>query len=139
MTVSGKEVDRWFLMSSPIPVIGIVAAYLMFVIKLGPDFMKDRKPLNIKPIIMLYNLYQTLFNFYIVSKVSSSYHNIQSGYFIARGCKRVFIRNNCSYLSKIHVEFNPLSIFEENDINSTSLYWVVPRVSNYILFECEFL
>lgn len=56
-------------MGSPLPVIGIVAAYLLFVVKLGPEFMKDRKPLNIKPIMTCYNLYQAMFNFYIVVQV----------------------------------------------------------------------
>ena len=64
--VSGKEVDTWPLMSNPLPVIGIVAAYLYFVLKLGPALMKNREPLNIKPVMLAYNLYQTLSNAHIV-------------------------------------------------------------------------
>lgn len=64
-----EDVDGWFLMQSPWPVIGIVMAYLAFVIKIGPDYMKDRKPLNIKPIILVYNLYQTFYNAFIVQVV----------------------------------------------------------------------
>lgn len=69
---AGKEVDTWFLMSSPLPVLGVVALYLLFVTKYGPEFMKDRKPLNIKFIILVYNLYQTIYNAFIVSKVSTA-------------------------------------------------------------------
>lgn len=57
-------------MSSPWPVLSIVAFYLLFVTKLGPDLMKDRNPFNIKPVILIYNLYQTIFNAYIVSLVT---------------------------------------------------------------------
>ncbi|XKL62136.1 hypothetical protein PGB90_001969 [Kerria lacca] len=64
-----REVDRWFLMDNPVPVIMIVGFYLLFVIKLGPEYMKDRKPLNIKFIILIYNLYQTIYNLFIVSKM----------------------------------------------------------------------
>lgn len=70
--VTGREVDKWFLMSSPMPVISIVALYLLLVIKIGPEFMKDRKPLNIKPLILVYNLYQTISNLLIVIKVRIS-------------------------------------------------------------------
>lgn len=68
---SGREVDNWFLMGSPLPVISIVACYLLFVIKIGPEYMKNRKPLSIRLIILIYNLYQTIFNAMIVSKVST--------------------------------------------------------------------
>lgn len=57
-------------MSNPFGVVMIVAAYLLFVRKIGPEVMKDRKPLNIKPIITVYNLYQSIYNFWLVSKVS---------------------------------------------------------------------
>lgn len=67
--ISSKEVDTWFLMSNPLPVLGVVALYLLFVTKYGPEFMKDRKPLNIKFIILVYNFYQTIYNAFIVSKM----------------------------------------------------------------------
>lgn len=56
-------------MSSPYPVIAIVIAYLVFVLKLGPEYMKDKNPLNIKPAILVYNLFQTCFNFFMVQKM----------------------------------------------------------------------
>lgn len=66
---ASKEVDKWFLMGSPWPVLMIVSAYLLFVLKIGPDYMKNRKPLNIKGIMLIYNLYQTLANAHIVSQL----------------------------------------------------------------------
>lgn len=57
-------------MSTPWPILSILTVYLLFVLKLGPKMMKNREPLNIKRIIMVYNLTQTMYNFYIVSDVS---------------------------------------------------------------------
>jgi hypothetical protein len=79
-----------FLMSNPVPVVGIVAAYLIFVVKVGPEIMKDRKPLNIKPIITIYNLYQTLFNFLIVSRVSNIFYYIFTSLVDIRDVKFLF-------------------------------------------------
>lgn len=61
-----KEIDNWFMMSSPWPVATVVVVYLYFVIKVGPELMKDKKPFNIKPIMLVYNLYQTAYNSFIV-------------------------------------------------------------------------
>lgn len=66
---ASKEVDKWFLMGSPIPIIGIVALYLLFVTKIGPEYMKNRKPMNLRLLMLVYNLYQTIFNGMIVSKM----------------------------------------------------------------------
>lgn len=57
-------------MCSPWPVLSIVILYLLFVTKFGPEVMKNRKPFNIKTIMLIYNLYQTISNAYIVSLVS---------------------------------------------------------------------
>ncbi|GLH03291.1 Elongation of very long chain fatty acids protein [Gryllus bimaculatus] len=56
------QVDSWLFMSSPIPVLGILAFYLYFVLKLGPAIMKDRKPLNLQGVLVAYNAYQVIFS-----------------------------------------------------------------------------
>ncbi|XP_038210444.1 elongation of very long chain fatty acids protein 7-like [Zerene cesonia] len=40
----GNDVDQWFLMGSPVPVMMIMASYWLFVLKLGPMYMKHRSP-----------------------------------------------------------------------------------------------
>ncbi len=60
------------MMGSPWPVLAIVVIYLIFVIRLGPQMMRNRKPVSIKPIMLIYNLYQTISNAYLVSLVSIS-------------------------------------------------------------------
>lgn len=57
-----ETVDSWFLMSSPLPVVSIVLVYLVFVLKIGPTFMKDRKPYDLKRIMVAYNAFQVCFS-----------------------------------------------------------------------------
>ena len=66
----GDVADTWPLMEGPTIMLMITVSYLIFVLKLGPELMKDRKPLNIKSIILVYNFYQTISNIHIVSQVS---------------------------------------------------------------------
>ncbi|XP_026680800.1 elongation of very long chain fatty acids protein AAEL008004-like [Diaphorina citri] len=69
--VEHKVVDNWFLMPSWFPVTTIVVVYLIFVKYVGPKMMENRKPYNIKYIILAYNLIQTLYNANIVAYVST--------------------------------------------------------------------
>jgi len=58
-----------WLMNSPWPIFIIIIAYLYFVLKAGPEYMKFRDPLNIDRIVMVYNVTQVLLSLYIVKKV----------------------------------------------------------------------
>lgn len=61
------------LMSTPWPVLSILIAYLLFVLKLGPKIMENREPFKIKRILMVYNIVQTIYNIFIVSEVSNTF------------------------------------------------------------------
>lgn len=65
-----EVVDSWMFMRTPWPMFIILTAYLLFVLKLGPQMMKNREPFEIKHIVMIYNLTQTAYNMYIISMVS---------------------------------------------------------------------
>lgn len=56
--------DSYPLMSSIWPTLAICLGYVYFVKVLGPRFMEDRKPFELKGIILAYNLFQTLFSFW---------------------------------------------------------------------------
>ncbi|XP_050440913.1 elongation of very long chain fatty acids protein 4-like [Adelges cooleyi] len=64
--VFDEVVDSWMFMSTPWPVLSTLVIYLLFVLKLGPKIMENRKPFNIKYVILLYNLIQTVYNGYLV-------------------------------------------------------------------------
>jgi len=63
-------VDTWFLMGSPMPMLGIVTFYVSFVLKIGPKLMASRKPFNLKPLVVLYNFSMILISLTIAVKVS---------------------------------------------------------------------
>lgn len=66
-------VDSMPLMSNPFPVFGILAAYLYFVLHAGPKMMKNRKPMDLKWILIVYNAGQVL---YSLTLVLSAFHRM---------------------------------------------------------------
>ncbi|KAH8328599.1 hypothetical protein KR067_011484, partial [Drosophila pandora] len=52
------------LYATPWPTVVIIIAYFAFVLKLGPEFMKNRKPYDLRGIIKAYNIIQILYNLY---------------------------------------------------------------------------
>ncbi|XP_063704312.1 uncharacterized protein LOC134833792 [Culicoides brevitarsis] len=79
-----KEVDKWPLMSSPVPVITILVAYLVFVLKVGPEWMKNREPFQLKNFMIAYNAYQCLFSCWLFSQ--AFVENILT-YIFSFGCR----------------------------------------------------
>ena len=57
-------------MSSPFPTLLICAGYIYFIKYLGPRLMRDRRPFELKGVIIFYNIIQLLLNIYLVYKVS---------------------------------------------------------------------
>ena len=51
-----ERVIHFYLMNGgPSKVLLIVCIYLLFVKLIGPKFMKNRAPFNLRPIILIYN------------------------------------------------------------------------------------
>ncbi|XP_011562992.3 uncharacterized protein LOC105392997 [Plutella xylostella] len=59
------DVNRFPLMSSPIPVTVIMAMYLLFVLKIGPNVMKHRMPLELSSVLPVYNAVQVGLSAYL--------------------------------------------------------------------------
>ena len=64
-------IDSFRLMSSPYPIVIILSAYLWFVFKAGPQMMDKRKAINLKWIIICYNICQIIACSLIVERESS--------------------------------------------------------------------
>ncbi|XP_069697684.1 very long chain fatty acid elongase AAEL008004-like [Periplaneta americana] len=77
-------VDSWFLMSSPMPVLGILGFYLYFVLKLGPQIMATRKAFNLQRILVAYNFYQVLFSLWLSTM---PFRVGALGYLFKHGCQ----------------------------------------------------
>nr|CAD7267403.1 unnamed protein product [Timema shepardi] len=73
-TKSDPRTADWFLMSSPMPLLIILISYLYFVNKAGPRYMKDRKPHDLRHVMLAYNALQIVFSVYLV------YEGLMSGW-----------------------------------------------------------
>lgn len=68
---SDEKINVLPLMGSPVTIITIILAYLWFVFKAGPNFMKNRQPYNLTTIIRLYNIFQVAACIYFVATFHS--------------------------------------------------------------------
>lgn len=59
---SDPRVNNWMLMSSPFPTLSICLFYAYFVKILGPKLMENRKPFDLRKIMIFYNLFQVIFS-----------------------------------------------------------------------------
>lgn len=59
---SDPRVKNWFMMSSPFPTLFICLFYAYFVKVLGPKLMENRKPFDLKKILLFYNFFQVVFS-----------------------------------------------------------------------------
>ncbi|KAJ2947119.1 hypothetical protein O0L34_g16472 [Tuta absoluta] len=63
---SDPRTENWWLMSGPGPLLTILASYLYFCTTLGPRYMRDRKPYDLRNIIIAYNVSQILMSIFLV-------------------------------------------------------------------------
>lgn len=68
---SNEMVDSWIISNNPALIFGVLGTYWMFVYKIGPTWMRDRKPYDPKRLIMAYNIIQVLVCLAMVIWVSS--------------------------------------------------------------------
>lgn len=57
-------------MSSPVPTLLLCLSYAYFSKSLGPKLMADRKPFQLRNVLVYYNLFQTVFSAWIVYEAS---------------------------------------------------------------------
>ncbi|RWR98807.1 elongation of very long chain fatty acids protein-like protein, partial [Dinothrombium tinctorium] len=70
MANGDPRVANWPLMKSPFPTIIICISYIYFVKYLGPQLMKNRQPLDIRCLMIVYNFIMVLISalmFYLIS------------------------------------------------------------------------
>lgn len=67
MQKGDPRVADWFMMSSPLPSFLICLVY-MIITKVGPLFMANRKPLEIRNVMLVYNISMVLLSAYILEE-----------------------------------------------------------------------
>ncbi|XP_063531938.1 very long chain fatty acid elongase 7-like [Cydia strobilella] len=63
---SDPRTEEWTLMSGPGPLLTILATYVYFCTSVGPRYMRDRKPYDLKNTIVVYNVSQVLMSIFLV-------------------------------------------------------------------------
>lgn len=58
--LADPRTNDWWLIGNPLPGIFIMVSYLLFVLKIGPNYMKNRKPYEMKNILIVYNFIQVI-------------------------------------------------------------------------------
>ena len=66
-----QRVDNWPLMNSPLPTVALCCLYFYTVKFLGPWFMKDKKPYDLKNTIIVYNFAQVDVSIALTSQAPS--------------------------------------------------------------------
>lgn len=61
------------MMSSPVPSIVICIAYVA-VVKLGPTIMKNRKPMDLRNVLLVYNFFMVLMSTYCFMEVTDCFY-----------------------------------------------------------------
>ena len=64
-----KRMDEYPLMSNPLHTAMICCVYFYLIIFAGPRYMKDRKPMEIRTFMIIYNALMVLLSSYIVVQV----------------------------------------------------------------------
>lgn len=64
--------NNWFLMSSPLPTLAICLSYVYLIKVLGPRLMENRKPMDLRYVLIVYNFFQVLFSTWLFYELSMS-------------------------------------------------------------------
>ncbi|XP_023340268.1 elongation of very long chain fatty acids protein AAEL008004 isoform X1 [Eurytemora carolleeae] len=65
---SDPRVDNWLMMDSPVYTLVLSSLYLIFILLIGPAYMKHRSAYTLKYPMIVYNLAQTLFNAWVLKE-----------------------------------------------------------------------
>lgn len=68
--VSDPRTANWPLMSSPFPTLAICLTYVFVVKVVGPKLMENKKPMELRKVLIYYNLFQVLFSVWLFIEVS---------------------------------------------------------------------
>lgn len=68
--ISDPRTKDWLLMSSPLPQTLIIVFYIYFVMSLGPRLMENRKPFDLKRVLVIYNFSVVAYSVYMCHEVN---------------------------------------------------------------------
>ncbi|CAN7946965.1 unnamed protein product [Ixodes hexagonus] len=69
LSLRDPRIKNWETLENPTYIFVLLASYLYVAKSLGPRYMKNRDPYELKGVIMVYNLFQVLANVYFLSQI----------------------------------------------------------------------
>jgi len=66
MAKSDKRLENWPLMQSPLSTISLCLFYVYLVKYLGPQYMKNREPFNVRKLMIVYNFLMVIISALLV-------------------------------------------------------------------------
>nr|CAH7714492.1 unnamed protein product [Callosobruchus chinensis] len=72
------------LMSSPLYPLAIIFCYFYFIYNLGPKLMENRKPYDLKKVLIAYNAIQIVSNLYIFYEIYPHTESVSCVFFVLR-------------------------------------------------------
>lgn len=132
----------WFMMSSPIPSLIICFLYPIFV-HLGKSYMKDRQPLQINKILVVYNFCLVICSVYMV------YEYLVAGWLFdynfscqpvdkSNSPKAIRVRKKLFFLNFLNLAWRiRIFLFVDGKCLLGFFYIKIRRTSWYCVFHCS--
>uniref|UniRef100_A0A3B3HH29 Elongation of very long chain fatty acids protein 4 n=2 Tax=Oryzias latipes TaxID=8090 RepID=A0A3B3HH29_ORYLA len=79
LTIADKRVEKWPLMDGPLPTLAISTSYLLFL-WLGPKYMKNREPFQLRKTLVIYNFSMVFLNLFIFKELFMAARAAQYSY-----------------------------------------------------------
>lgn len=128
---TGPVLDSWPMYGNPSAVILILLSYIVFVLHLGPKFMRNRQPFNLKQVIVLYNALQVLYNLWLLKRSMvepTFWKNL-----FTFGCANVTHQEEIRYHTLICIAFWHMTINKVMDLLDT-VFFILCKKQNHVTF-----
>ncbi|XP_048485125.1 elongation of very long chain fatty acids protein 7 [Plutella xylostella] len=126
-TSTYPEVDSYPLMSSPVPVLLIISSYLLFIFKIGPALMQNRKPFALKNTLMVYNIAQVIYSAYLAQRY---FRHLVNTDFISTQCN---ITDSSSLRQEILAHIYVYFLAKISELLDT-VFFVLRKKNNQVTF-----
>lgn len=125
---------NWFLAGKPYQIASILIVYLIFATRLGPWYMRNKRPYDLRTVIKYYNLFQIAASLYLFYQVCIISRFIISNFYL-RVCLHVF-----PFISSGHRKYLKCvllsSINRKNIVNDKRLKLNSPMIM-IITYHCQ--
>jgi hypothetical protein len=134
---SDPRVKGWAMMSSPVPTLLICLFYAYFSTVLGPKLMENRKPFNLRKILIFYNCVQTLFSAWICYEVSWT---IRQNVLINKVSNYAFLVLNERLVGQLQLQVSTCRLFrqshgpEDGKDVLVVLFFQIHRILRHVIF-----